>query len=34
MFTSERALVDKLVIDLQEKYNTQYIVRELRGFPL
>ncbi len=31
MFTSEKALVDKLVIDLQEKYDTQYIVRELRG---
>lgn len=31
MFASEKALVDKLVVDLQEKYNTQYIVRELRG---
>lgn len=31
MFTSERELVEKLVIDLQEKYDTQYIVRELRG---
>lgn len=31
MFISEKALVDKLVIDLQEKYDTQYIVRELRG---
>lgn len=31
MFTSEKALVDKLVIDLQEKYDTQYIVRELRA---
>ena len=31
MFTSEKALVDKLVIDLQEKHDTQYIVRELRG---
>lgn len=31
MFACEKALVDKLVIDLQEKYNTQYIVRELRG---
>lgn len=31
MFTSEKDLVDKLVIDLQEKYDTQYIVRELRG---
>lgn len=31
MFTSEKALVDKLVIDLQEKFATQYIVRELRG---
>ena len=31
MFSSEKQLVEKLVIDLQEKYNTQYIVRELRG---
>lgn len=31
MFASEKVLVDKLVIDLQEKYDTQYIVRELRG---
>lgn len=31
MFTSERDLVEKLVIYLQEKYETQYIVRELRG---
>ena len=31
MFTSEKELVEKLVIDLQEKYNTHYIVRELRG---
>lgn len=31
MFSSEKALVEKLVIDLQEQYNTQYIVRELRG---
>lgn len=31
MFTSEKALVDKLVMDLQEKYDTKYIVRELRG---
>lgn len=31
MFSNEKQLVEKLVIDLQEKYNTQYIVRELRG---
>lgn len=31
MFRSERELVEKLVSDLQERYNTQYIVRELRG---
>lgn len=31
MFASENELVEKLVIDLQEKYDTQYIVRELRG---
>lgn len=31
MFASEKQLVKKLVIDLQESYNTQYIVRELRG---
>jgi len=31
MFSSEKQLVEKLVLDLQEKYNTQYIVRELRG---
>lgn len=31
MFTSEKELVEKLVIDLQEKYDTHYIVRELRG---
>lgn len=31
MFTSEKQLVEKLVLDLQERYNTQYIVRELRG---
>lgn len=31
MFSNEKSLVDKLVVDLQEKYNTQYIVRELRG---
>ena len=30
MFVSEKQLVGKLVLDLQEKYNTQYIVRELR----
>lgn len=31
MFSSEKQLVEKLVLDLQEKYNTNYIVRELRG---
>jgi hypothetical protein len=31
MFSSEKVLVDKLVIDLREKYDTQYIVRELRA---
>ena len=30
MFSSEKELVEKLVLDLQERYNTQYIVRELR----
>ncbi len=31
MFTSEKELVEKLVEELQQKYGTQYIVRELRG---
>lgn len=31
MFSNEKQLVEKLVLDLQEKYNTPYIVRELRG---
>lgn len=31
MFSSEKQLVEKLILDLQERYNTQYIVRELRG---
>lgn len=31
MFLNEKQLVEKLVLDLQERYNTQYIVRELRG---
>lgn len=31
MFSNEKQLVEKLVHDLQEKYNTQYIVRELRA---
>ena len=31
MFINEKAMVEKLVLDLQEKYNTHYIVRELRG---
>lgn len=31
MFVNEKALVEKLVNDLQEKYGTQYIVKELRS---
>ncbi len=31
MFSNEKELVEKLVSDLQDKYGTQYIVRELRG---
>jgi len=31
MFINEKELVEKLVIDLQERFDTQYIVRELRG---
>lgn len=31
MFLNETELVDKLVLDLQERFDTQYIVRELRG---
>ena len=31
MFVNEKALVEKLVSDLQEKYGTQYIVKELRS---
>lgn len=31
MFKNEQELVDKLVLDLQERFDTQYIVRELRG---
>ena len=31
MFSSEKELVEKLVLDLQERYNTQNIVRELRS---
>lgn len=31
MFSSEKELVEKLVLDLQERYDTQYIVRELRS---
>lgn len=31
MFVNEAELVDKLVLDLQERFDTQYIVRELRG---
>lgn len=31
MFANEKELVNKLVLDLQERYGTHYIVRELRG---
>jgi len=31
MFSNEKALVDKLVADLQGKFKTQYVVRELRS---
>lgn len=31
MFVNEKALVEKLVLDLQERFGTHYIVRELRG---
>lgn len=31
MFAKETELVDKLVLDLQERFDTQYIVRDLRG---
>lgn len=31
MFTSEKELVEKLVKELKLKYNTNYIVKELRG---
>lgn len=31
MFVNEKELVEKLVFDLQERFGTQYIVRELRG---
>ena len=31
MFANEKALVEKLVLDLQERFGTRYIVRELRG---
>lgn len=31
MFASEKELVEKLVEELQTKYDTKYIVRELRG---
>lgn len=31
MFVNEKELVEKLVLDLQERFDTQYIVRELRG---
>ena len=31
MFVNEKELVEKLVLDLQERFGTQYIVRELCG---
>lgn len=31
MFVNEKEMVEKLVLDLQERFRTQYIVRELRG---
>lgn len=31
MFINEKELVEKLVLDLQDRFDTQYIVRELRG---
>ena len=31
MFRSEKELVEKLVMDLQQRYDTHYIVREFRG---
>ena len=31
MFVNEKALVEKLVSDLRERFGTHYIVRELRG---
>lgn len=31
MFVNEKELVEKLVLDLQDRFGTQYIVRELRG---
>lgn len=31
IFINEKALVDKFVVDLQERYATQYIVKELRS---
>lgn len=31
MFINEKELVEKLILDLQERFGTQYIVRELRG---
>ena len=31
MFVNEKAMVEKLVLDLQERFGTHYIVRELRG---
>ena len=31
MFANEKELVSKLVLDLQERFGTHYIVRELRG---
>lgn len=31
MFVNEKELVEKLVLDLQDRFGTRYIVRELRG---
>ena len=31
MFVNEKELVEKLVLDLQDRFDTRYIVRELRG---
>lgn len=31
MFVNEKELVEKLVLDLQDRFDTRYIVKELRG---